>query len=820
MILNCTKQKVNQQLRLEAESVAESATRYQNKVMDVYGKEKDTSQLLPENKLLRKAIGPLAQALCTYLKPKHGGSRLDRSILAKRALAAMNPYELSFITTRFAFNIIKKTPMQRLCIQLGSQVEDHHDYLRFKEKHGGFVFVVESNFKSMNMSHKTTVLKVLQHKLGVADTGWDEEFKFSVGYILLEKLVEYTGLFQIARGERASKKTGGTFKTIEMSPATRANIDKLHGKCEILNPTRLPMVVQPKDWVSFNEGGFLSHKVDFIRSRNREVYDIASTADLTATFEAVNTIQRTPWRINHKICEVLTEAKHTGLGGLPMSELEPELTPPFWDSDEEFQVLKQEQPGLIKEWMCKRAEVYNKWHREASKRTSLNTKVRIANQFKDEEAIWFVWNLDWRGRLYCVQNCFIHPQSDDTGKALIEFAEGKPLGADGPYWLAVHGSNCYGNDKVSFDERVSWVKENQAAILASAQEPFENRFWCEADEPYMFLAFCFEWLGYVEQGEYFESHLPVNMDGSCSGLQHFSALLRDEQGAKAVNLIPSEIPSDIYQQVADVANGIIDQDVREGITYAKMWQGKVNRKWTKRNTMTSPYSATLSGFKEQIVDELKKYSTDSGEDYLDDSKEDWNAANYLANVNKTSIGKVVVKAVEAMNWLQEVSKVLGKEELPIMWTTPTGFKVLQKYKKMHSKRIKTLWGGTRVDLSVTNHTNKIATNKQAAGIAPNYIHSMDASHLVLTVNKCKKLGITNFSMIHDSFGCHACDLPTLNKVIRETFMEMYSTNQLQRFYEEVKAQLPNEDIANQIPEPPTMGSLDISLVKQSRYFFA
>lgn len=43
------------------------------------------------------------------------------------------------------------------------------------------------------------------------------------------------------------------------------------------------------------------------------------------------------------------------------------------------------------------------------------------------------------------------------------------------------------------------------------------------------------------------SHLPVHMDGSCNGLQHYAALGRDEAGGKAVNLLPSDKPQDVYK---------------------------------------------------------------------------------------------------------------------------------------------------------------------------------------------------------------------------------------------------------------------------------
>ena len=50
--------------------------------------------------------------------------------------------------------------------------------------------------------------------------------------------------------------------------------------------------------------------------------------------------------------------------------------------------------------------------------------------------------------------------------------------------------------------------------------------------------------------EAFLSHLPVHQDGSCNGLQHYSALGRDLDGARSVNVFPSEKPQDVYTEVA------------------------------------------------------------------------------------------------------------------------------------------------------------------------------------------------------------------------------------------------------------------------------
>lgn len=39
---------------------------------------------------------------------------------------------------------------------------------------------------------------------------------------------------------------------------------------------------------------------------------------------------------------------------------------------------------------------------------------------------------------------------EDKCRGLLEFAEGKPLGKRGVYWLQIHVANLMGRDKLSF----------------------------------------------------------------------------------------------------------------------------------------------------------------------------------------------------------------------------------------------------------------------------------------------------------------------------------------------------------------------------------
>ena len=254
----------------------------------------------------------------------------------------------------------------------------------------------------------------------------------------------------------------------------------------------------------------------------------------------------------------------------------------------------------LTEWKYAASRVHEDNARLRSKRLGMLSKLSQAETLLDDEAFYYVYSMDWRGRFYPLGGG-LTPQADDSGKALLEFAEGKRLGK-GWYWLAVHLANTFGYDKVSNDRRVEWALEHSEAINASAIMPLNegDQLWLKADKPWQFLAACMEWLGYQLQGEDFVTHLPVAQDGSANGLQHFAALLRDQQSAEAVNLAPADKPADIYQRVADRVQELLQEATPSDETvfwnnYEGDWRGLV-----KRPVMTVPYGVSSYGIRQHM----------------------------------------------------------------------------------------------------------------------------------------------------------------------------------------------------------------------------
>ena len=456
--------------------------------------------------------------------------------------------------------------------------------------------------------------------------------------------------------------------------------------------------------------------------------------------------------------------------------------------------------------------IYDANNKQVAQRISMSQRLWIAEKSKDEEEIFFPHALDFRGRVYPIPVGGPNPQGDDLSKALLEFARGEPITDQGAQWLAIHLANQFGQDKLPFEERVDWVFANEAMILDSARDPLDGeRFWATADNPFLALAACFEWLGYFENGGDWITHLPIHLDGSNSGLQHFSALLRDPVGGAAVNLVPQDRPADIYSDVARLAQAKVDASDDENV---RLWlDGKVTRKVAKRPTMTFTYSATRYGMLDQIYQTLREIDRDG--QHIDG--DNYAASFAMSHVLWDSIRETVIAASAAMDWLRQAARVMTKAGKPIWWTTPAGLPVLQDYPNTRRDMIRVYHQNKEMRLIVHADDKGIDGRRQANAIAPNVIHSFDAAHLMDVANRCHAQAI-DLAVVHDSFGCLASRAYEMRGILRDSFADQYSVDRLAELRDELLAQLP-EEFHGQLPPLPPFGDLDIEAIRRSEYLF-
>jgi len=398
----------------------------------------------------------------------------------------------------------------------------------------------------------------------------------------------------------------------------------------------------------------------------------------------------------------------------------------------------------------------------------------------------------------------LSPQGNKLAKALLSFAEGKRITGGAESFLAIHIANEFGEDKLSLADRVSWVFENEDRIINVANNPFgpDKDFWLNADSPWGFLRGCLEWAGYCADPDGFLSTLPVAFDGSCSGLQHFSAMFKDEVGGREVNLVANLDRQDIYAAVKGAVVAVLEAS---GDDLAVRWasSGLLTRKLFKTPTMTYGYSSEVAGMTDQIKAEVLATGNETfAKDEL------FAACNYLAKITFAEIEKTVVKASEAKNWLQKC--VRGKQEAT-QWTTPDGLPVVQKYIAKKAKQVDIRVGGDVVRPKYAIPTGSVGTRKMASAISPNVIHSIDATHIRMVAVAASSEQMHILAMIHDSFGCHAADAGRFFNIIREQFIALYNQN---------VAEMLNSELSGGAVELPTMGNLDLNGVIDTDYSFA
>ena len=184
--------------------------------------------------------------------------------------------------------------------------------------------------------------------------------------------------------------------------------------------------------------------------------------------------------------------------------------------------------------------------------------------------------------------------------------------------------------------------------------------------------------------------------------------------------------------MAKVVSERVVAEAAYGDEMAQAWVGNVSRDVVKQPVMTLPYGATRSGMKDQIIAKLKKMF-DDGKNPFHKKVANFHAeAQYLSKVVYESIGIVVKAARVAMGWLQAAADVAAQDGIPIHWVTPAGLPVLQAYHKSTAKEVQMYCSGRRVAVTVGVPTSEISKAKMKSAISPNWVHSLDASHLMLT----------------------------------------------------------------------------------------
>lgn len=873
------------QVELERAMLKAGADTFRDRVIEAKAKGQFT-RLHPVRNLLVDWLPSVARGIKEWVK----ATEKVRGVkpIALPYVKALDPEAAAAITIRIMLDSLTKEHQKLVgaAMQVGRTIE-YEQRVRYWEATEPDLFYHYKNEMDRNKStathrHRVNINRfnhLLEHAeeegLSLEWDAWSEEVKFRVGIALIDAVIHTTGWFHVVADPNFTFRKGRVNRpqyVLTPKPGLLAWMGSTLDDAELAGPEFKPTIMPPKRWTGSRGGGYWTPYVNAPRlvrfkasqeDQRKGAADEYDAFEMDAVYDALHTMQETPYRINGEVLDVVLKCWQMDreIGKLPRVA-EQELPPRTPRMEEHAEASREARAaGLPKpemdeatraevaEWKRKATPIHRFNAKRASRLRSASSTVRIAMEYREYEAIYFPHMLDFRGRIYPIPN-FLQPQGDDLARGLLTFAEGLPIeeGSGGDGWLAIHLASTWGNDKVSYEERIDWVVDREATWRAIAADPIDNMDWADADKPWQALAAVFEWVRFLDEGYGYVSNLPVMVDGTCNGIQHLAALTRDEVTAKYVNLIPGDKPEDIYKFVASDLQETLDNIMAGGGAEgakAEYWLALTGydlpRSLTKRQVMVLPYGATKDAFyrytrqwldAEDPIVPLPADATD------EERKAAWDLRNgrvsFLVGHLWDSVQRTVRGGMQVMQWLQDCAKVAAVDDQPIYWVTPSGFVVRHFYGLDRMVRCKILLDGERYTLSRAERTAKLSVKEQLQGISPNFIHSLDAAALVKCLIKARAGGVRSVMTVHDAYGTHAANMWPLSRFIRDAFVEVHEVDNLGNFRASCQRVLVDNLVTargmdpfaasqmadEMLPPPLDMGNLDLQAVRESDYFFA
>jgi DNA-directed RNA polymerase len=799
------------------------------------------------------------------------------------------------------------------------------DTLDLLRRHGDLQAAAEGNRKkksalaAMKRGRSTWGIKRAIAKATEKLEPWSQDEKVAMGAGLWNIAIS-SGMFAILEEPDEGGRVVELWGLSEQGQRAAAEIVELG---LLARPIFRPMVTKPAPWRSLTTGAYrteeVSRRVPLVRTWDRAHLAMLEkgikAGSMDDVLAAVNAIQEVPLAIHR---EVLALRKWAWENGVDIKDVLPLRSRVAVKDPKEINAAPVEDQNRL--WMIRAAAV------RVNKGVGPNIVAFDATTQEAEDLatladhgvpFYLPHNMDFRGRVYPVPS-FNHHSGDAT-KALIRFHRGKPLGEFGLTWLMVHVANTGDFGKVSkkaWEDRVAWVQENLDLVTATADRPHEDLRWTQADKPFSFYAACLDLARALRNPEGPEAHvsyLPIALDGSNSGVQHYSALMRAEEG-RWVNLTDTEAPEDLYTQVRDgvagacqkalrrvsralgytptqddamalydrlgVAIGEIAGDAglelrlnatqkrriaklkrRRSLAAMLLWQFHgIGRSDVKRPVMTFGYSSVAFGMAKQVLTdtmgplglgvlrgvlERHPFGADEGK----------HASLVMGSMIYRATCAALPRVAGAMEWLKKVATVLAQANKGVLVVAPDGFPMLMRETEWETKRVELMLLGKEVEvrematvdhdatgapepspgvdrgalqkvrITVRTGTGPVVlAHKQASGVAPNVIHTMDAAHLRKTaLSLHRDYGVEDLLLIHDSFAAHASEVGLMSVVLRAEMVALYEDYcPLQDILERGRRALSkaSNEAPAALPEPPAKGSLDLQEINQASFAFS
>jgi DNA-directed RNA polymerase len=715
-------------------------------------------------------------------------SHITRGWASDKAAAVMaikdcDPAVLALITAKGILDVLGQRKLEKptyaaVTYHIGNLVFDQILLDQFCAKHKDLFESAHSSIHAhKGYSYRVQRYRAAMRKHGIQAARWPTSVKVLVGGWLMDRLAAATGWIT-TRVVRSSAHKSQTL--VVYQPEFLRIKEALMERAEAFAACLWPMLCEPNDWTQDSSGGYLTNELRRLTSLVRSSIPKKRCLLLreSRALAMLNRLQRVPYRINSRVLEIANFCMERRISVGKFRAEEPTPPPP---KPEPWETAPDEEKLAYRR---ARTQIEDKNSALAQKNYRTAEAVFVANKYK-QEVFWIPWSFDFRGRCYPIPTS-LSPQGTDFDKSLIYFQEEGPVNE---WWLAFQVATTYGLDKATMQDRIDWTRNNHDLIDLIASDPEGTvEEWSQAEEPWCFLAATLEYSQCVIHKTKRTSGLPVSVDATCSGLQHLSALALDRTAAEMVNVVPTDKPSDGYAIVAEKAKEILPQHLHH----------LMNRKLTKRTVMTTPYGVTENSARDYIRQELKGVELERGE-----------LQAIVKAVYRFAVREVFAGPCASMTFIQKTAGTKIKEgSNTLEWFTPSGFHVIQEYRKNESQPVSTRLLGQRIQtwLNKEWEERQIDLNKAKTAASPNLIHSLDASLLHLVFADCEY----PFTVIHDCVLGRSCDMDQMGTQIRDKFVEIYSQPVLQQWA---------ESLGVEFDETVMQNTLNINDVQESSYFF-
>ena len=775
-----TPTQIKQQFQLEQEAISCGRQRLMDSIQKLEEKSYASASVYGTASISAALPLVIKEIEDSFSKLKKGAAGQHYQPVAKH-LSKLEPLAIATIALKVIFDTVFSMKrdseiLANVLVAIGSALESECKFRWYRTNHPELMKYIEDKYfhESCGTQQKVAIASVIFGRKDIVWPSWNIKTRTSLGAWCLNSTIIATGWFTKEIDQKSKRR-----KVSKVVPTPEFNSirEQLVKQAELFSGIPWPMRIPTNDWTNEKHGGYITNELMRGHELTRRGIPTLKHGNIPLAF--LNKLQQVKYRVNTHVLDTAQHFKERGIKigkFIPITEAFKPPKPPDIDENEESKQA----------WRRATAEAYNTDRLNFKRSVRTRTQLEAAEKFRDDE-FYLCWSFDYRGRAYPIP-AFLTPQDTDFGKSLIRFANESPVDKDSEYWLAFQVATTFGLDKATMGERIEWVKRHKSLISKIAIDPIYNLpEWENVEEPWQFMAACHEYYHCCIRKDKHTSGLMVAVDATCSGLQILAGLAKDQSTAQLVNVCPGTEPSDAYRAVAEEAKKYVPKDMHPWMT----------RKTTKRTVMTIPYNATKSSSRIYIREALREQGFDPTSDEV----------SVVVDAVYKSMDAIVPGPMQVMRWIKKhVGQYIRDGATEVEWTTPSGFVVNQQRNKRETARLELqLLGRTTVSLTVGK--GEPCPTRHKSSTAPNLIHSLDASILHCSF---QHFNGRPFTVIHDSVLTRAGDMGTLNRLVRETYTEIFTQDcWLTRFGETINAAEP----------PPIVGTLDPEVVEKSTYFF-